>query len=206
MGVEVPGEAAAYHLLGLNAEQRSGLSTSGSRIRWVVIRVLPAYAVTLVLAALSLRLGGARTRDTVRAFNKRFLNPAMMRLAGRRHWYASVIRHRGRRSGNEYSTPVVAVPVEGGFVIPLPYGEEVDWLKNVIAAGHATVQVKGETHAVGAPKIIDAQAALPLLDGRHRAVWRQFGIDRYLELRRMPETLTTARRSNGIAARRKASS
>ena len=204
MGVEVPGEAAAYRLLGLNAEKRSGLSTSRSRKRRVVIRGLAACAATLTLIALSLRLGGVRARGAVRAFNKRFLNPAMMRLAGRRHWYASVIRHRGRRSGNEYATPVVAVPVEGAFVIPLPYGEEVDWLKNVIAAGHATVQVKGETHAVGAPEIIDAQAAFALLDGRHRAVWRLFGIDRYLELRGMPETQTTARRSTGIAARRKA--
>jgi hypothetical protein len=38
-----------------------------------------------------------------------------------------------------YATPVVAVPAEGGFVIPLPYGEGVDWPKNVLAAGRATI-------------------------------------------------------------------
>jgi hypothetical protein len=54
----------------------------------------------------------------------------MMKLAGRRHWYASVIWHRGRRSGKEYAIPVVVKPIEEGFIVPLPYGEDVDWLKN----------------------------------------------------------------------------
>jgi hypothetical protein len=38
-------------------------------------------------------------RDAVRVFNKHVLNPAMMQLAGRKYWYAAVIRHTGRRSG-----------------------------------------------------------------------------------------------------------
>ena len=44
--------------------------------------------------------------DNVRAFNKRLLNPLMLRLAGRKYWYASVIEHTGRRSGKHYATPV----------------------------------------------------------------------------------------------------
>jgi deazaflavin-dependent oxidoreductase (nitroreductase family) len=62
-----------------------------------------------------------------------------------------VIRHRGRRSGKEYAAPVVVKPIEEGFIVPLPYGEDVDWLKNVQAAGRATVEAKGETYAVGEP-------------------------------------------------------
>lgn len=38
----------------------------------------------------------APLRDAVRSFNKHVLNPAMLHLAGRKHSYASVIRHRGR--------------------------------------------------------------------------------------------------------------
>ncbi|HUH69305.1 MAG TPA: nitroreductase, partial [Mycobacterium sp.] len=57
----------------------------------------------------------------------------MLRLAGRKHWYASAIRHAGRRSGKQYATPVVADRVADGFVIPLPYGTRVDWLQNVLA-------------------------------------------------------------------------
>jgi hypothetical protein len=81
----------------------------------------------LALFSVVLRHGGPRARDKVRLLNKRVLNPAMMTLAGRRHFYAAVLRHRGRRSGREYKTPVVAVPVAGdAFVVPLPYGEKVD--------------------------------------------------------------------------------
>ena len=65
--------------------------------------------------------------DNVRAFNKLALNPLMLRLAGRKYWYASVIEHTGRHSGKNYATPVATERVPDGFVIPLPYGVGVDW-------------------------------------------------------------------------------
>ena len=57
----------------------------------------------------------------VRRVNKRFLNPLVLHLAGRRHWYAARLEHVGWRTGRRYATPVVAQPVHGGFAIPLPY-------------------------------------------------------------------------------------
>ena len=69
----------------------------------------------------------------------------MLRVAGRRHWYAGVIHHTGRQTGKSYATPVVVEQSPDGIVIPLPYGADVDWLRNAIAAGHATVTVHGET-------------------------------------------------------------
>src|SRR5215216_1084130 len=132
--------------------------------------------MALILFSLVLRYGGPRVRDKIRLLNKRVLNPAMMNLAGRRHWYAAVIRHRGRRSGREYATPVVAVPVAGDvFIIPLPYGEEADWLKNLLAAGRATIEAKGEIYETVEPEVIGAAEASPLLDERHRRTWRRFG-------------------------------
>ena len=166
----------------------------GSKPSWrmagraAALAALPLVALTaaLTLFSLVLRHGGPRVRDEVRIFNKRVLNPAMMKLAGRRHWYASMLRHKGRRSGREYATPVVAVPVAGdAFIVPLPYGEGVDWLKNVLAAGRATVEAKGETCEVAEPEVIDAEAAFPLLDERHRRTWRRFGIERYLRLKKV---------------------
>jgi hypothetical protein len=35
---------------------------------------------------------------------------------------------------------------EGGFVIPLAYEECVDWLKNVLAQGSATIDTNGEIY------------------------------------------------------------
>jgi deazaflavin-dependent oxidoreductase (nitroreductase family) len=128
---------------------------------------------------------------SVRAFNKRVTNPLMRILAGRRHRYASVIRHVGRRSGKEYSTPVVAEPVEDGFIIPLPYGEGVDWLKNVIAAGKAAIKTKGVSYIVVEPEVIGAEVAFPLLPPRVRRTWHLVGIERFLKVKRLSEEATT---------------
>ncbi|MDH6194026.1 deazaflavin-dependent oxidoreductase (nitroreductase family) [Mycobacterium frederiksbergense] len=112
-------------------------------------------------------------RDAVRSFNRYALNPVMMCLAGRKHWYASVIRHTGRTSGKHYAKPVVAEQVSGGILIPLPYGTHVDWLRNVRAAGHATVTTAGETLEVTKPEVIDlSQARSELPPGRHWALQR----------------------------------
>ena len=124
----------------------------------------------------------APLRDAVRSFNKYFLNPAMLHLAGRKHWYAGVIRHSGRRSGRSYVTPVVADRVADGFIVPLPYGTAVDWLRNVRAAGAAILTVGGQTYDVVSPEIIDAAAALPQLSERRRRAFARFGIESYVKL------------------------
>jgi hypothetical protein len=122
-------------------------------------------------------------RDGVRIFNKYLLNPAMMRLAGRKHWYASVIRHTGRRSGRNYATPVVADRVADGFILPLPYGTGVDWLRNVLVAGRASMQVSGQTFDVVEPEIIDAASAAPQLSPRRRRAFERFGIDHFVKVK-----------------------
>ena len=122
-------------------------------------------------------------RDAVRTFNKYLLNPAMLLLAGRKHWYAAVIRHTGRRSGKNYATPVVADRVADGFILPLPYGTGVDWLRNVLAAGQATITVSGQTYDVAEPEIIDAASAAPQLSPRRRRAFQRFGIDKFVKLK-----------------------
>jgi deazaflavin-dependent oxidoreductase (nitroreductase family) len=121
-------------------------------------------------------------RDAVRTFNKYLLNPAMLRLAGRRHWYAAVIRHTGRRSGRHYATPVVADRVADGFILPLPYGTHVDWLRNVLSAGQATITVDGQTYDVAEPEIIDAATAGPQLSTRRRRIFQRFGIEKFVKV------------------------
>ncbi|MFD5246105.1 nitroreductase/quinone reductase family protein [Amycolatopsis sp. NPDC058340] len=123
-----------------------------------------------------------RITDAVRAFNKRVLNPVMLRMAGRRHWYTAVLRHTGRRSGKSYATPVVANRTENGFIIPLPYGTEVDWLRNMRTAGHATIDLKGDSYEVVNPTIVDAAIALPQVSPGRRRAWRFFGIQHYVQV------------------------
>lgn len=118
--------------------------------------------------------------NSIRVFNKHVLNPLMGRRAGRKHAYAAAIGHAGRKSGKQYSTPVGVDRVQDGFIIPLAYGTEVDWLQNVIAAGRATVLLDGETHEVTNPEVIDAATALPLLALSRRKTYQRIGIAHYL--------------------------
>ena len=116
-------------------------------------------------------------RNAVRTLNKYLLNPVMMLLAGRKHWYAA------RRSGKHYATPVVADRVADGFILPLPYGTGVDWLRNLIAAGQTTITVSGQTYEVAEPEIIDSASAAPQLSPKRRRAFQRFGIGRFVKLR-----------------------
>lgn len=122
-------------------------------------------------------------RTLIRTSNKYLLNPLMLTMAGKRFWYASVVEHTGRRSGKRYSTPVVADRVDDHLVIPLPYGTQVDWVRNVLSAGGATVVRKGETFATDSPEIIAATEALPMVSRDHRLSFERAGIGHFLRLR-----------------------
>jgi len=119
----------------------------------------------------------------IRTSNKYLLNPVMRALGGRRNSYAAVIRHTGRTSGKRYSTPVGAERTPDGFVIPLGYGTQVDWLRNVRAAGRASITADGETRDVTEPELIDAATALPLLSPKRRRTSERVGIEQYLSVK-----------------------
>lgn len=119
-------------------------------------------------------------QSLIRANNKYLLNPLMLRLAGQKYWYASVVRHIGRRSGKLYSTPIVADRVGDHLIIPLPYGTQVDWVRNVMTAGEATVVHKGKTYRVTDPELIDSTQALPMLPRDRRRTFETVSIGHFL--------------------------
>lgn len=134
------------------------------------------------LDAPSVTTGGWNRR--IRRFNRAVLNPLMLRVADRvRGTYPAVVHHVGRRSGRAYRTPVVARPIAGGFVIPLPYGVDTDWCRNARAADHFSITRAGETTEVGDLEVIGAAEALPLVDERARRSWQRLGIERFLRVR-----------------------
>jgi deazaflavin-dependent oxidoreductase (nitroreductase family) len=100
-------------------------------------------------------------------------------LAGRR-WFPlwGVVNAIGRRSGRPYATPVVVIPTDDGFVIPLPFGDETAWARNVMAAGGARIRWNGRDHEVVAPSVIDL--SVPGADAPfnrfERAAMRPLGI------------------------------
>ena len=75
-----------------------------------------------------------------------------------------VLTHVGRTSGMTYRTPLDAHPVEGGYLFILVYGSASDWVRNVLAAGHARLTIEGEDVELTTPRLVDeheARAALP---------------------------------------------
>ncbi len=143
-----------------------------------VVFVLVALLATLVVVFRKQWRPGI---DAIRRFNRSVLNPAMLKLAGSAHWYASVIHHQGRVSGRSYATPVVAEQAGGRFYIPLPYGR-TDWCANVTAAGGCTIESKGRLYHTAAPKIVPLADAKRVVSPRSLRSFRLYKVGAFLQL------------------------
>ena len=95
-----------------------------------------------------------------------------------------VVQHRGRRSGKTYRTPVAIRSTPDGFVLPLPFGEGVDWCRNLLAGGGGIVHWRGVDHAVVQPEIIDGASAASAFNAYMRAVLRVFRVQKAIRVRR----------------------
>ena len=144
-----------------------------------------------VIALRALTMWAFRTRNPavigrVKAFNRRWLNPWMLGHAGGRHWYAGRLEHLGRRSGAFHATPLWVDPVRGGFILPMPYGRDVDWAKNLLAAGEAVLQDHGVRYRIGNPRIVPFAEALPELPGVTRRFASMYGIQDFMRVDALP--------------------
>jgi deazaflavin-dependent oxidoreductase (nitroreductase family) len=101
-----------------------------------------------------------RILNWMRLLNKYTLNRLTRRFAGASRSPFAVIRHVGRRSGKPYETPVIARPTDGSLVIPLAYGPDVDWYRNVLATGRCQVLWRGQAYTIEQLEPMDAREAL----------------------------------------------
>jgi deazaflavin-dependent oxidoreductase (nitroreductase family) len=91
----------------------------------------------------------------------RFNRVITNRVQGQWAWLLppwAVICHRGRRSGRAYRTPVLAFKRGRKLAIVVLYGEESDWLRNVLAGAGQVVRT-GRTYDLIDPKVVDVGAA-----------------------------------------------
>jgi deazaflavin-dependent oxidoreductase (nitroreductase family) len=122
--------------------------------------------------------GGHRNvsfRRTLARFNKRVANP-VMRLAAGRLPPLAIVRHRGRVTGREYATPVLAFATADVLVVGMLYGTTSDWARNVLAAGHAEVKRRGTTRAYGHARLIGGDDGLRLVPVIVRPAFRLLGV------------------------------
>jgi deazaflavin-dependent oxidoreductase (nitroreductase family) len=87
----------------------------------------------------------------------KYMNPVMKR-ASRFMPGASVIKHRGRKSGKPYETVVTTYRKGDLLAIALGHGR-ADWVKNVLAAGEADVRLYRQEVHVTNPRILPVGAA-----------------------------------------------
>jgi deazaflavin-dependent oxidoreductase (nitroreductase family) len=74
----------------------------------------------------------------------------------------AVVKHRGRRSGQEYETVVNAFRNGNVLAIALAHGK-TNWVKNVLAAGEADVHLfRRDVHIIN-PRVLPAGSDDPAL-------------------------------------------
>jgi deazaflavin-dependent oxidoreductase (nitroreductase family) len=109
----------------------------------------------------------------VARFNKAVNNPIQSQYA----WLLppwAVIIHFGRKSGRLYRTPVDAFKRGDTLAVVILYGEESDWVRNLLA-GHGEVVRRGRTHDLTDVRVIDVADAGPEISPRAKLVGRSSG-------------------------------
>ena len=99
-------------------------------------------------------VSGMRLMRVMAKFNRRATNKIVGLLAPYLPPWGVLI-HRGRKSGIEYHTPVAVTIRDGSLMVPIGYGEESDWLRNLLAAGAGQVMHRGKTRAFTNPRVVD---------------------------------------------------
>lgn len=120
--------------------------------------------------------------DGIRIFNKNVFNKLTLMLTRSGIGPYTIVYHRGRRSGLTYRTPILATFIGEIALIPLPYGEHVDWLRNILAAGGGVMFRKGKRFEASAPAVITGEAALARLPEKRRRLLQRFAVHTFLQL------------------------
>ena len=121
-------------------------------------------------------------QNRVRVINKYATNKVLIHISGKSFGHFAILSHTGRKSGKVYHIPIIAEPVEGGFVIAMTYGKQVDWYKNVLAKGGCSLRWKNEDFNLVQPELIDPEAGLTAFPAAMRPVLRQAGVKDFLRL------------------------
>ena len=104
-------------------------------------------------------------------FQIKYINPVAVPIA-RFMPGITVIKHRGRKSGRQFETAVSAYRKGDTVAIMLAHGK-TNWVKNILAAGHADIRLRGrDVHLVN-PRIVPAGTDDPALPRMARMAARR---------------------------------
>ena len=116
----------------------------------------------------------------VTQLNKKYLNRALVRLAG--HGWFVELEHVGRRSGRTFRVPIMAFDRGDAVTVALTYGRGVDWLANLRAAGGARMHLRDELLTLGAPVDLPEDEGRSRMPQPSRLVLPLLGCHDYVEI------------------------
>jgi deazaflavin-dependent oxidoreductase (nitroreductase family) len=89
----------------------------------------------------------------IRPFTTHVFNP-LSRLVARWLPGFAILSYRGRRTGKRYRTPMNVFRDGDDWVFALTYGSDVQWVKNVMAAGQAHLEVRRRIIRLVEPELL----------------------------------------------------
>jgi deazaflavin-dependent oxidoreductase (nitroreductase family) len=117
----------------------------------------------------------------MRHVNRVLTNPVLGTFA----WLVpplAVVHHVGRKTGRHYRTPVAAFHGDAGVVIPMTYGRDVDWARNIVHAKGCELARMGRRITLRNPRIVGLDAAEPRLPAALRPFFRAANFPGYVLL------------------------
>src|SRR3989442_13725612 len=66
----------------------------------------------------------------------------------------AVVHHVGRKTGHAYRTPVGAFRSDAGVVIPMTYGRDVEWARNIVRAKKRELDRLGSRATLRNPRLV----------------------------------------------------
>ena len=118
----------------------------------------------------------------MRYFNKYVLNRVTGKIARSSWGPFSNVYHVGRRSGKPYETTIIVIPTADSFVAALTYGPDVDWFRNVSAAGGCKILWHRQVYAIEKIEAMETKTALPYFPGFERMILRLVGIQHFVRM------------------------
>ena len=116
-----------------------------------------------------------------------YLNGILRPLAARVPTFG-VVTYPGRKTGRTYRTPVNVFRRGDEYLFFLTYGSDVQWVKNILAAGACMLRTRGQDVALAQPGIVtdpELRAAPPVVRFVER---RLAGATQFLRMRAVRST------------------
>jgi deazaflavin-dependent oxidoreductase (nitroreductase family) len=167
----------------MGIDKQVGHHRSHATILGVVLALCGA-----VLAILSvLPRMARRNRGVLRLGITKRYNHMTRKFSGTQRSSWGLLTHVGRRSGRTYQTSLGTHNYGDGFLLPLGYGEQTDWYRNVVAAGTCALAWKGRTYQLERPEVISGPAAMRAWPIRDRILLQLAGIHDFVWLHESKE-------------------